>query len=99
MEITQHQKPLPLGTMTEWGEIGAIASLRGERYYFMVDPATSELGIGVAMIPAMMVEDGGRPSMSLKDFRRLAEGWLPPAVQRLACGQPPLDAEEPLSVR
>jgi hypothetical protein len=44
------QPPLPLGmTVKPWGKIAAIASLKGERYYFFD-------GKGVAMIPAFVVE-------------------------------------------
>lgn len=51
MDTVERKPPLPLGTKTEWGEIEAIGSLSGERYYWMAH----EDG-GVAMIPAFIVE-------------------------------------------
>ncbi len=42
---------LPLGTVTQWGPIEAIACFHGERYYFMYD------GEVVSMMPATMVEE------------------------------------------
>ena len=44
--------PIPLGTMIkEYGKVGAVACIQGERYYFMVR------GNLVSMIPAFMLEE------------------------------------------
>ena len=44
--------PIPLGTKTKWGKIGAVGTTIGERYYWMVDKTG-----GVSMIPASTLED------------------------------------------
>lgn len=51
------EKPLPLGTKTQWGEIAAVGILHGpppERYYWMFQRGD------VAMMPANVVEDSGK---------------------------------------
>lgn len=45
-------KPLPLGTKTIWGKIGAITNKGGERYYMM----SKNKGLDVALMPADIVE-------------------------------------------
>jgi len=42
---------IPLGTKTKWGIIEMVGSLKGERYYWMIDRFKC-----VSMIPAFMVE-------------------------------------------
>lgn len=43
-------EPLPLGTMTEWGEVADVGCLCGERYYWLQD------GNATSMLPADLVE-------------------------------------------
>ncbi len=56
----EQKPPLPLGTKTEWGTIEAVGITGGERYYWMVD----KLKV-VSMMPAFMVEDGGKDAEAI----------------------------------
>lgn len=47
----KRRKPLPLGTKTQWGPIGAVLWTKGERYYMMYKKGTTSL------LPADVVED------------------------------------------
>ena len=46
------QPPLPLGTKTPWGEVGAVMWTGGERYYHLINKRGT-----VSMIPGYMVEE------------------------------------------
>lgn len=51
MQTSERTRPLPLGTMTEWGRISAVGFTGGERYYWITDEDGA-----VAMMPADFVE-------------------------------------------
>jgi hypothetical protein len=61
--MSEISKPLPLGTQTQWGKIGAVGYIQGERYYWMIDEDGS-----VSMMPAFVVET---PCLILVETRAL----------------------------
>lgn len=47
---------LTLGEHTQWGTVGAVGILSGERYYWFVSEGTYKYTTGVSMLPASTVE-------------------------------------------